>query len=263
MPAWGKADFDRFYRTLGERWGRPNTRSPVWLHYHWWPIIRWQASDYAPRLASLLGLNAGDAVVLVGAGFNGTGAGLEALGIEVVGIDTSSYILNEKANTEEAEIRDACLAVGLDPDADTVIGPPGNVDVNPLDLWLEGGRANPAPRGKGQILGEDMSNRPSRNAVRRALNSDPRYGITEEVLNSISDSEALQVCDHAAQFAGETGATIVHMLSPRQEGATQAAELNWKSYAEWRAFLDGNGFADQSILPTVTVGGVAAYSGLI
>lgn len=262
--AWGKAEFDRFYQSVGERWGHPNTRPGIVLHYHWWNIIRWQVSDYAPRLAQVLGLNAGDSVVLVGAGFNGTGAGLTALGVEVIGVDTSPYILGEKDATEEAEIRAACLAAGVDPDTDTIWGPPGNVRVNPLDLWLEGGRAAPAPRGKGPILGEDMSSRPSRNSVKRALSGNPRFILTEEVLNSIPDADALTLCDMAARFASENGGgTIVHMLSPLQPGATQDPMLNWKTYGDWRAFLDSNGFAAQRILPTVTSPERKAYSGLI
>ena len=252
MPVWDKAAFDQFYSSGAERWGHPNTRPQIRLHYHWYPIIQWQASDYAPRLFSVLSMNAGDSVVLVGAGFNGTGQGLADLGIDVIAIDTSAYIQGEKGNTEEAEIRAAIVATGLDPDVDLIIGPSGQADLDPLDLYLDGGRASPAVRGKGTILEEDMSKRNSRNAIKAALASTPRYAISEEVLNSISDADALQVCDYAANFASENGGTIVHMLSPFQSNTTQAPELNWKTYAGWRSFLDANGFSAQLILPTVT-----------
>lgn len=272
MPEWVKADFDRYYRVLGERWGRPNTRPSVWTHYHWFGITGPQSGqsphglvspDFPGLLAGVLGLVSGDAVVLVGAGFNGTGAGLEARGVEVIGVETSAYILDNFGQTEEAEIREACLAVGLDPDNDTVIGPPGNVDWNPLDLWLEGGRVNPKARGKGRVVGEDVSKRGGRNKVRQALNANPRYVITEEVINSIPDAEALVVCDAAAQFVVENGGgTVVHMVRPMMQGADTGGTLNWKTYAEWRAFLDANGFAAQRLLPTVTTPERAAYSGL-
>lgn len=281
--AWDtKADFDRFYGGPGqpqaERWGHPNTRPPITLHYHWATIISaqtgvaWAGLDITvdgvrtrpQALVDVLGLVPGDSVLLVGAGFNGTGAGLVALGIDVIGIDTSGYILAEKGNTEESDIRAACLAAGIDPDTDTVLGPPGNVRVNPLDLWLEGGRAAPAPRGKGTVLGESMSSRPSRNTVKNALASNPRFVITEEVLNSITDADALTVCDLAARFVSENGGgTIVHGISPLQPGGGQDVALNWRTYSDWRAFLDANGFSAQRILPTVTSPEHVAYSGLI
>ncbi len=253
MSIWdNKAAFDQFYSSGAERYGRPNTRPQIRLHYHWYPILQWQASRYAPLLFAVLGLNAGDSVLLVGAGFNGTGAGLEALGVDVIAIDTSAYIHAVKDETEEAEIRAECLLAGVDPDVDLIIGEPGNVMVHPLDVLLEGGRASPQPRGKGTILEEDMSKRKGRNTIKAALASTPRYAISEEVLNSITDAEALQVCDFAAQFASETGCTIVHMLSPLFPDGRGAPELNWKTYAGWRAFLDVGGFSAQLILPTVT-----------
>lgn len=251
MPVWDKAAFNRFYSSGAERWGHPNIRPQIRLHYHWYSIIRHQIT-LALRLFNVLGLNAGDSLVLVGAGFNGTGAGLEALGVDIIGIDTSAYIQAEKGNTEEAEIRAIIIGVGLDPDIDLIIGEPGNVMVDPLDILLEGGRAAPVVRGKGTVLEEDMDKRGSRNTIKAALASSSRYVITEEVLNSIIDAEALQVCDLAAKFTSENGGTVIHMLSPLILGKTSAPELNWKTYAEWRTVLDANGFSAQLILPTVT-----------
>ncbi len=257
MPVWDKTAFDQFYSSGAERWGHPNTRPQIRLHYHWYPIIQWQVSDRAPRLFTLLEMNAGDDVILVGGGFNGTAEGLNDLGIRVIGLDTSDYIQNEKDNTEEAEVRDAIIAAGLDPDIDFIIGSPGNVMVNPLDVLLRGGRAAPQGRGWGQILGEDMKTNGSKKAIIRAFeNQFPdaaiRFIISEEVLNSITDAEALLVCEFAGASATEWGATVVHMLSPLFPDGRGAPEMNWKTYADWRAFLNANGFSAQLILPTVT-----------
>lgn len=254
MPDWTKVDFDRFYSSQAERWGRPNNRPPIVLHYHWFPIIQYQQT-LATRIRDVLGLVPGDRVVLVGAGFNGSGAGLTALGIEVVGTETSAYILAEKNNTEEAEVRAAIVAAGLNPDVDLIIGPNGRAEYDPLNLFLEGGRASPALRGKGNVLAEDGATRPSRNAIRNALSGNPRYLISEEVLNSITDAQVLLVCDAAARLVSEAGGTctIVHMLSPlNPDAASQEPDLNWKTYAQWRALLNANGFSAQKILPTVT-----------
>ncbi len=252
MPVWDKAAFDTFYSSGAERYGHPGVRPQIRLHYHWYPIIQWQRSSYAPRLFAVLNMVAGDSVVLVGAGFNGTGAGLERLGINVTGTETSTYINAEKSNTEEAEVRDAIIAVGLDPDNDTIIGPPGNVRINLLDLLLDGGRAAPKVRAQATVVEEDFSTRGSRNRVDSTLPSRARFILSEEVLNSGTDAEALTVCERMARYASENGGTVVHMLSPLFPGKTQAPELNWKTYAGWRSFLNTNGFSAQLILPTVT-----------
>jgi hypothetical protein len=258
MPVWDKAAFDQFYSSGAERWGHPNTRPGIRLHYHDYSILRHQRSLYAPQLFALLGMNAGDDVILVGCGFNSTAEGLADLGVRVIGLDTSDYIQAEKANTEEAEIRAIITGVGLDPDIDLIIGKPGNLMVDPLDVFLRGGRASPQPRGWGQILGEDMKTNGSKRAVIRAFETQYpsaaiRFVISEEVLNSITDAEALLVCEFAGAAAADWGATVVHMLSPLKSYKTgQAPELNWKTYAGWRAFLDAEGFGAQLILPTVT-----------
>lgn len=288
MPEWGKAEFDRFYRSPVERWGHPASRPEIVLNYHWFPFISCQAGQppagltvfpYAQTLVSLLGLVAGQAVLIVGCGFNGTGRGLTNLGIRVIGTDLSSYIHAQKGLTEEAEVRAACVAAGVNPDTDQILGPTG--PINPLDLFLEGGRAAPQPRGKGEILQEELRIRGSRNSVKNRFSAlwpgvSPRYIITEEVLNSTPDNEAALVCSYCQSAAVEWGSTVVHMLSPLQAGATQDPLLNWKTYAGWRSWLTTNGFPGHIILPTVTAEGqgvtwpiteragrVVAYSGLI
>lgn len=255
--AWGKADFDKFYSASAERWGHPGNRPGIRLHYHWWPILQWQRT-YAQRLYDVLSLQAGQDIILVGAGFNATGEGLADLGVRVIGTDLSNYIHAEKSNTEEADIRAACIAAGVDPDTDSIIGPAGSV--NPLDLWMRGGRASPKTRGWGQIIDQDMRTNGSRNSIINAFQSQYpsaaiRYIVSEEVLNSITDAEASLVCDYMSGAGGSWGSTCVHMLSPLQTENTQAPELNWKTYAGWRTWLDTNGYASHLIIPTVTASG--------
>jgi hypothetical protein len=258
MPVWDKAAFDQFYSSGAERYGHPGSRPQIRLHYHDHNILHPQRRDFAPLLFSLLGMAAGEDVIIVGCGFNATGEGLSDLGARVIGLDTSDYIQAEASNTEEAEIRAEIIAVGLDPDIDLIIGKPGNVMVDPLDVFLRGGRASPQPRGWGQILGEDMKTNGSKRAVIRAFETQYpdaaiRFIISEEVLNSITDAEALLVCEFAGAAAADWGATVAHMLSPLKSYKTgQAPELNWKRYSEWRAFLDAEGFGAQLIVPTVT-----------
>ena len=251
MAVWDKAAFDKFYSSGAERWGHPNNRTQIRLHYHWYPIIQHQIT-LAPRMFNVLGLIAGQSVVLVGAGFNGTGAGLKRLGVDVIGTEISTYILAEQGNTEEEEIRAEIAAAKIDPDLDTIIGPPGNVRINPLDMLLDGGRAAPKIREQATVVEEDLGNRGSRNRVDGTLPTRARYCISEEVLNGGTDAEALTVCERMARYVSEKGGTVVHMLSPKFPDNRGAPELNWKTYGAWRAFLDANGFSAQLILPTVT-----------
>ncbi len=362
MPVWNKASFDKFYRFSGESNGHWGGRPGIVLHYHEYSVGQYQRNRYAPLLFALLaanGLVAGDSIILVGGGFNWTGEGLERLGVDVLSTDISSYIQNEKGNTEESEIRQACLDAGVDPDTDKIYckkSAPGaalTLDANrvaatvtwltnpaeaesrmkwiqarswdalsleekdafkiqsglganafwqwwteqpesdvaalpseaevssvpneqlgnwqwskdPLDVMLRGGRAAPQARGHGHILDEELRVKGSRNRVYNQIQTlgfaDSRFIITEEVLNSITDAEGLLVCDYIEQFIAEHGGTCVHMISQLQSNDGFAAELNWKTYADWRTHLTANGFAGHLILPTVTVSGMAAYSGLI
>lgn len=256
---WDRVAFGKYYRTGAERWGYPNTRPQITFGYMFANIISAQMGTpingldcmfYTTQLFNALGMKAGDSVVMIGPGFNGTGAGLELLGVDVIGLETSDYILGEAGNTEEEDLRDAIKAAGLDPDIDKVRGPRGP-GYHPLDLWMDGGRASPRPRGKGTVIGEDMSNRGSRNLIKNALASSPRFVISERVLDSIPDAEALEVCDLAARFAAETGAAVVHMLSAERKPGLGNPDLNWKTYRQWRLFLDSGGFQAQLILPSV------------
>ncbi len=134
---------------------------------------------------------------------------------------------------------------------------------DPLELFLRGGRAAPQVRGSGTVIDEDLETRQSRDRVFNAMANSPRYVISEEVLNGTDDVAGLRLCDDMRRLITERSGTVIHMLSPLQSRKQGAPELNWKTYADWRTHLDDNGFATQMILPTVTAGGVVAYSGLI
>jgi hypothetical protein len=264
MTGWDtKADFDRFYSSLAEQWGHPNTRPAVKFAYNWFTFGRDQTTRYAQLLFDVLGLSVGDNVVIVGCAFNDTGAGLAALGVNVIGTDTSAYIQSAKSLTEEQEIRDACLAVGLDPDTGTVTDQNGN-QVNPLDLWMEGSRSGPQLRGKGIILDEDLSTVASRDAVLAAFDrqypgESPNWIITEQVVNSISDAEAVTFLASINAASADWRASVVHTISASQAAAQQSPELNWKRYGVWRSALDSRGYTLHKILPTVTAEGQGMF----
>ena len=271
MPFDTRADFEAYYNFKAEPWGHPSTRAGVRLHYHRHSVGQYQQNKYAPLLWNLCGMAAGNSVVIGGCGFNWTARGLAAMGADVVGIDTSAYILAEEAGTEEAEIRDALVAVGINPDTDTIpdrgeTQQHGVAGMNYLDVYLEGGRAAPARRGFGLILGEDMRNVGSINAIANQLPNVPAFVITEELLNSVTDGVANTTCSRINNFVsrrGNASTQVLHILSPLKPGSTQQASGNWKTYAQWRAFLDTNGFASHGIVPSVSEGAVTAYESIL
>lgn len=262
MPFDTRADFDNYYALSGEPWGyvsadRPGGK-PIMLHYNDWWVGSAMRDRYALKIASrLMPLTSlpGARIGLIGAGFGWLGEGLADLGATVVGTDISSYILNEKSNTEEADLRDYITAAGLDPDTDKIIGPDGRQETDPLDLYLRGGRANPQPRqSRIQVIGEDSSSRKSRRDIAQVCGGGFDHIVTEELLNSVDDAQAFTICDFLSQASSEWGGEITHILSPLQPekfaAGQQRPELNWKLYDDWRAWLNTNGFSSHKIMPS-------------
>jgi hypothetical protein len=145
-------------------------------------------------VAPILSIASTEKVLIVGAGF---GWGLEAFITETnattVGIDISTYVNAEKDNTEEAELRAAISAVGLDPDAGRGLELMGHIfDGNP--------RKDPSVI----VLDENMQTNQSRQAIRSALgNSWPSVCILENIISvNSTDAEITQVNNACNLFAG-------------------------------------------------------------
>jgi hypothetical protein len=255
---WDKAGFERYYRISGEPWGRPSTRPPIYLHYNYGWIGVGQ-KKWCDVIAKTLGGVKDKRIALIGCGFNWTGEGFVELGATVVGTEVSSYILQAQNETEEADLREYISRAGLDPDRDKIIGPSGKADLDPLDHWIRGSRAAPEPRTAIPAVDEDGSTVASRNKIAQRAGGGFDEIITEEVLNSVEDAVALNLCDKIAALAADKGGRVIHILSPLQpekfERGSQQPDLNWKLYDDWRKFLDDNGFADHWILPSVPVQG--------
>lgn len=267
MPFDLRADWDKFYSFNAEPWGRPNTRPGIRSHYNWYVVGEGQV-QYASQMAATLGGVNGANIILVGAGFGWTGQGFADLGATVIGTDLSQYIQDNKDQTEEADLRDYITAAGVNPDTDLIIGPDGQQTLDPLDFLLKGrgggrgGRSNPSPRKGIEVINEDLRTNGSWNAVVNQIGGTVDHIISEEVLNSLTDAEALQACEFATNGANRFGAVVTHILSPLQPDARQAPELNWKTYDDWRAFLDANGFSSHRIMPSVSVQGRVQYGEL-
>lgn len=274
---WGREAFERYYRFRPERLlgGRftPNGQSPrpyIYVHYHDFFVGKFYRTTGAQAYYKLLGLRPGDSVVLMGGGFNWTGEGLEALGVQCIAADTSAYIINAKNDTEESELRECFARAGVDSDTHLIpdtedMRQKGLAGKNMLDHTIRGSLIAPKSRGFGEIAAEDASTNASVNSLARLVRTKPRWILSEEMLNSLDDQTAILALEAIERLRKNKfpEAQVAHALSPLQEGSIQAPELNWKSYSGWRVFLDSNGCADHKIIPTVTYGGVETYGGLL
>ena len=115
-----KEQYDTLYRFRVSRYftdSQPPGTSPIYLHYHKWPMLpilqkRWQL------LAPVLNIAPTELVCIVGAGFGwGVDAFTQETGCTTIGLDISDYVDAAKAETEEAEIRQAIIDAGHDPDS--------------------------------------------------------------------------------------------------------------------------------------------------
>lgn len=260
-----RSDFETYYGSSGEPWGHPSGRRSIRLHYNFGTIGVGQ-NKHSETMASALGGVADKRIALIGCGFNWTGEGFTNLGATVVGTEVSDYCLTAQHETEEADLREYIARAGLDPDRDKIIGPNGKADLDPLDYWIRGSRAKPEPRTATPLIDEDCGNAASRSRVAQRVNGGLDEIITEEVINSIGDAEALGLCDQLAALSKEKGGRVVHILSPLMpemfNAGNQSPGLNWKLYSQWRAFLDANGFTDHLVMPSVTTEGKRAYGEL-
>lgn len=179
MPvSWTKADYDANYRTQIERrmpgGGPPPSegREPVRIHYHKWVMVPLLANMWA-TLQPILNIGSTEVICVVGAGFGwGVAAIKTEIGaVNVVGIDISQYIADEKGNTEEAEIRAEITAVGLDPNTDR------GADI--LAFASDG-----SIRSNVIILQNDAATGPQRQAIRAALDGNwPSVVIAENIID--------------------------------------------------------------------------------
>jgi hypothetical protein len=261
MAEWTKADFDKFYRFHGTRYGIQPHQQMIWSHYNVQIVGLGQISNAQFLLPNITGN-----VIVFGAGFGWTVEGLQSHGVNAAGTEVSGYILGAKDTNEEADLRGYIIDAGRDPDNDWVICLPDhpnaiymedpNKRLGETDQWVSGlfewmchpiqlMNIRPGARALSTIADEDSTTNGSRRAVTRLLGSIDTI-ITEEVLNSIPDAEALALCENLAKY----DKPVIHILSPLRTLKKQEPSLNWKSYADWQAFLAP--FPNQKILASAT-----------
>lgn len=232
LPYTSKADYDLLYESRLDT--LPSGRSDVFVHY-----IPEVVEEHGRRNAAVcrvaFGLTNADRILVVGAGFGGLKDALvDDLGWDeanIVSLDTSPYIAATKGNDADVEL-----------DLDL----PGDLTVEDrAAVHARHGRGAGVKRAKRAIVDHDVTRGNGRAALRSLIgNARYEWAITESVLESLDDAEAVTVSDAMHSIADNVG----HLVVPRDDskpaflrsdgswGGSQPA-LNWHSLDEWAALL--------------------------
>jgi hypothetical protein len=200
------------------------------LNFHRINLIpSWRS--YVGNIISALGWQATDQIAIVGATF---GMFEELARAEhgfstMASCDDSLWIQAAKAETEDADINSAVLAIGADPFS----GEP----VTEKDALTDGGTRARVP-----ILNESLLTQKSWSAVRNALGGQIKIVFTDDLLDRISDAEAVAFSAAVHSFSGSV--LVQHAVgnqTPNRENA--------KGATAWKALLPADTFVDWSTSP--------------
>ncbi len=276
-------------QTSADHWGRypggatKSIRVPGWFD---WPHGVQMRGNYTDKQS--LDLNIGKSkskslidtllisqnapVVIIGSAFGPTVEGLINNGINAVGTDTSSFILDKIAVDDEQDCRDKIIAAGYDPDTHIIYAFGRDIshdlsfagftlrsDIRPnrKDKFLWGipvlnlmcrisrGLTNRGPVDK--ILAEGADTVQSRKVIADAVGGSLSYIISEYVLAGLTDAAVLNFCDNMAALSFEKSGIITHLVNIDKGDGRGHPDMNWKSLTEWRALLDANGFQNQEL----------------
>jgi hypothetical protein len=168
-------------------------------------------------------------ILFVGAGFGWTIEILENSFnyVNILGTDTSQYILDNQDSNEDAEIAEAMAKVGLDASRGEGLRKRANIRT-----------AGKRRRCAKPIENEDLLSVASRNRVKTKLGGSVDVAITEEVLTCLEDAEAATLSASMNTLAPQ----VIHLTTELQE-AGQDSEYNWKSIDDWKALLPADTIA--------------------
>ena len=201
--------FDTHYDVSGEPEGHPNTRSEIRIHYHRKVMFPW-FERHIPDLIRVLGLQPSHRIVIIGCAFGWSIEVFNSLGfLNVVGTDTSPYIQVAKLIPEDNEL--ALLA--------------GAEFVSKVSA-REGLPRTLVPT---KILDENIGNNASRNRVRTALGGTPHFTISEGVMESLTNNEAVSLSSNMRSLGG----TVVHRVT----FPLSISGYNPNTPEQWKALL--------------------------
>ena len=256
-----RAGFDAIWYGSAEKDGCPAVRGPVKVNY-----IRWKGRALAERLASFYAsvTTPADKIVGVGCGY---GWSLEVLvddyGYDpalLTGIDTSPHVQGSKGDTEEADIRAAITAKGLDPDDPAHVHPVTG-EVGRGKVLFERLYTDTRPRASVRVLDETLADAASRTRVRQAVGGGVDFVFTERQLRYRGDG-VVQTIDTRLNALVDNVYHIVMDDRVLPSGSTRLRpsfkarwEWNVKTLEEWAALLPSSyivsSFDWRVIAPTV------------
>jgi hypothetical protein len=209
----------------------------VRLSYHravLWP----EAQIRAQKFVEILSITTEDRVAIIGCGFGWTVEALVAMGYAAAGTDVSSYIQGNKSTTEDTDYNARITAAGLNPAS-------GDGLTIKAELVARGG--GPGNRSRATVANEDLANNASRSRVRQLFAGNKvTVAISEDLLPWLTDAEITTQVSRVAQLDSSNLRIIAHFLTPAQPG--NFAAYNWKTAAEWRAFLNSLGASSHLII---------------
>lgn len=180
-----------------------------------------------------MGLTPAQTIVIAGAGFGYVPEEMQRRGwSHVAGYDTSSYTGTRRVQDESA-------------DFDRWLDAAGITDPGRRAWWKTDRNAVIGQARSGfSVLPEDARTNGSRRAILQSLgitgNNKADWVVSEAMLESLSDAEAVQASAAAHQMATNVG----HALTPLKVGFEQDPRLNWKTLAQWKALLPNDVFVD-------------------
>ena len=191
--------------------------------------------------------------MIIGAGFGWLAEELSKISrVNIAGTDTSLHIQNNKDVSEEAEITNVMSRQNFAISVDTILGPNDRL-VNPLDVWLrrnEDGSFD-TKRTSSLVVAEDGKDGGSRTEIKNLVDGLDMI-FTDNVISGMDDSEVLQFLDSISLLKPDRNTPVYHYTTPKIpkkfEVGQQDKRLNWKTFPEWRKFLDSNGFSDHKLL---------------
>ena len=176
----------------------------------------------------------GQAIVIGGAGFSFLPEAFEEIGYtRIIGIDSSTYIQNEKGNTDEADLDSAIVNIGLDPLVGEGLIAKNKIHTGEIRTQaIHGANAHNIGNGQGQ------------NEVRQALglqgNEVPDIILTESLLENFTDLEIPDLLNPIRTWVP----TFIHFVVTAQPTGQTANEFNWKTLAEWKNLLPMDTFIE-------------------
>lgn len=223
---WTKTDFDNAYLFRPGRYPENKSQGFPDIEVGYTRFTLEKITDqYVAQYQQII--PAGSTVLIVGAGFGWTAEKLNDLGYTAVSLDTSPYVQAEKDNTDEAEW-------------DAILTAQGHSDKSALVKGI----VNPRKRSRDGVRGDDISKKNQRNNLKAIIGQDYDWLVTEEMISTLTDQEIITLIPYANDLA----TNFLHVTTVLQ--GSQDAGYNWKTGAEWRAFLDANGASNHQILTT-------------